>query len=118
VDLTQYKEALLRKEQDLLADMRRLQAEARESGEADVQDEIDQVTSSEARAATFEENTIEWQTLQQVRAALRRLGEGGFGKCIDCGRDIQPARLKAVPWTPYCLEDQQKHDAEHSSELR
>jgi RNA polymerase-binding transcription factor DksA len=35
--------------------------------------------------------TIEWRT---------------FGKCMDCGREIQPA--------PYCLDDQQRHDAEQS----
>jgi len=99
-------------------DIRRLQAEARELQESEVQDEIDEVTSSEVRAAAFQENTIEWQILQQARDALRRIDEGTFGKCIDCGRDIQPARLRAVPWTPYCLEDQQKHDADQSPDLR
>jgi DnaK suppressor protein len=48
--------------------------------------------------------------LQQVRAALQRIEDGTFGYCIDCGKPIEPARLDAVPWTPYCREDQEKHD--------
>ena len=117
-DLAEFKHALLQKEQDLLSDIKRLQEDARQAQQSEVQDEIDEVTSSEVRAATLQENTIEWQTLQQVRAALLRIDDGTYGKCIDCGRDILPARLKAVPWTPYCIQDQQKHDAEDSSELR
>ena len=71
----------------------------------------DEATSSEVQATAFQESSLEFQTLQQVRDALQRIEDGTFGKCIDCGREIQPARLEAVPWTPYCLEDQQKHDA-------
>lgn len=115
VDLSHYKERLLAKEQELLAEIQRLQAEAREPREGEVRDEIDEVTSDGARATAFEESTREWQTLQQVREALQRIEDGTFGKCIDCGRQIPPARLEAVPWAVYCLEDQEKHDAEQGS---
>ena len=43
------------------------------------------------------------ETLEQVRDALRRLQNGSYGKCTLCGRQIEHARLEAVPWTPYCL---------------
>jgi DnaK suppressor protein len=36
--------------------------------------------------------------------------DGTYGKCIDCGRPIEPGRLEAVPWTPYCFDDQKKRD--------
>jgi DnaK suppressor protein len=111
VDLEHFKRRLIQKEQELLADIQRLQTEAREPRENEVRDEMDEVTSSEARDTAFLESSLEFETLQQVRDALQRIADGTFGKCIDCGREIQPARLEAVPWTPYCLEDQQKHDA-------
>jgi len=111
VSLEHFKRRLLQKERELLADIERLQAEAREPLENEVQDEVDEATSSEARSAAFQKSSLEFSTLQQVRDALQRIEDGTFGRCIDCGREIQPARLEAVPWTPYCLEDQQKHDA-------
>jgi DnaK suppressor protein len=71
---------------------------------------MDQAVSSENKSVLFEESTIEWRDLQQVRDALKRINGGSYGKCIDCGRQIEPARLEAVPWTPYCHADQEKHD--------
>ena len=43
------------------------------------------------------------QRLAAVDAALRRLGEGRYGYCVDCGGRIAPARLAARPETPHCL---------------
>lgn len=107
-----FKQRLLEKEQQLLADIARLQTSAREAREAEVGDPIDQVTSSEGKAVAFEESGLEYQTLTQVRDALRRIEDGTYGKCADCSREIPEARLEAIPWTPYCLEDQEKHDRE------
>jgi DnaK suppressor protein len=49
-----------------------------------------------------------------VQHALGRLGSDSFDKCIVCGNPIETARLKAIPWTLYCLEDQQKRDLKKS----
>jgi DnaK suppressor protein len=45
-----------------------------------------------------------------VQDALHRIEDGAYGKCIACGRQIEAARPKAIPWAPYCLEDQEKQD--------
>ena len=106
-----YKRRLLERERELLADIARLEGEARESRDAEVEDRMDAIVSSESKATSFSEASLEWQALVQVRDALRRMEDGAYGKCIDCGRSIEPERLKAVPWTPYCREDQEKRDA-------
>ena len=49
--------------------------------------------------------------LAQVRAALRRIGDGTFGSCIVDGGPIEEKRLEAVPWTPYCLKHQEELEA-------
>lgn len=41
--------------------------------------------------------------LQAVDAALERIEHGTFGGCEECGREIGEARLKALPYTPYCI---------------
>ena len=48
---------------------------------------------------------------EQVVAALRRLDEGTYGQCVDCGRPIPDERLEARPEVARCLEDQQKAEA-------
>jgi len=44
--------------------------------------------------------------LADVEHALRRLDEGTYGTCDACGRQIDDARLEAMPATRFCLEDQ------------
>jgi len=44
--------------------------------------------------------------LAAVRAALRRIEDGTYGRCIVDGEPIDEKRLEAVPWTPYCLAHQ------------
>lgn len=55
-------------------------------------------------------------TLAQIRAALTRLDNGSFGACVVDGEPIEPARLEAVPWTPYCLKHAE--DAESGDPAR
>jgi len=107
-----FKQRLLDRERELRETMTRFQEDALDSRPAEVGDPIDQITADQAKAAVFQESTLAEQTFRQVQAALDRINDGSYGKCIDCGRQIEDARLEAVPWTPYCREDQEKHDRE------
>jgi len=40
--------------------------------------------------------------LVAVDEALRRLADGTYGTCTRCGGEIERARLRAVPETPWC----------------
>ena len=46
------------------------------------------------------------QHLAQVDAALARLDDRTFGRCVRCGRDIAPGRVEALPWAAHCIECQ------------
>ena len=39
----------------------------------------------------------------RIDAALKRIGEGEFGYCIDCGEEIAPKRLELDPTIPNCV---------------
>ena len=49
--------------------------------------------------------------LAQVRAALRRIDDGTYGKCVVDGEPIDEKRLESVPWTPHCLKHQSEVEA-------
>ena len=63
---------------------------------------------------TFEQETAvsvlenQEQILGDTAAALQRVDQGTFGKCIECGAKIGTERLQAVPYTAYCMECAQK----------
>lgn len=46
--------------------------------------------------------TLERQ-LEQVEEALERLERGTYGYCLDCGEEIDHARLKAIPSASLCI---------------
>ena len=117
MNTAQVKEKLKAREQELLGEMRRLGEDAREAQETEVEDPIDRVESSENKAVNFRVNTMASESLSQVQAALQRIGDGTYGKCVDCGRQIKESRLEALPWTPYCLEDSEKHERTQGSPM-
>lgn len=45
--------------------------------------------------------------LADVEGALGRMVAGSYGECVDCGRAIAPARLKAYPAAMRCVECQE-----------
>lgn len=46
--------------------------------------------------------------LDQVEGALVRLDQGSYGFCERCGKEIDPARLEALPYAALCLRCQQR----------
>jgi DnaK suppressor protein len=51
-------------------------------------------------------------TLSLIEAALERIGEGKYGRCVQCDGAIAKARLNAIPYTPVCIkcaEEQENH---------
>jgi DnaK suppressor protein len=49
--------------------------------------------------------------LQLVEAAQRRIEEGAYGDCLDCGEPVGFARLEARPESPFCLGCQSRREA-------
>ena len=111
MDLDRYRNILLERERELNSEILRTRNDGRDARTGDVEDPIDYVNSSEQMAAEFQVSSIESGILEEVRAALQRIDLGTYGICVDCGEQIPPARLDAVPWTPYCIKDQEKHDS-------
>jgi DnaK suppressor protein len=52
--------------------------------------------------------------LEQVVAARRRLADGSYGECQDCGEEIDLRRLRALPATRYCTACQAIHEHVHA----
>lgn len=45
----------------------------------------------------------EKKTLEQIDVALEKMKKGNYGVCDECGQTIRAARLRALPWTRFCL---------------
>ena len=45
--------------------------------------------------------------LTEVEAALKRIEDGTYGRCVVCGQPIPEKRLEALPWAARCVKDEQ-----------
>ena len=43
------------------------------------------------------------QHLAAVEAAIQRLDDGTYGRCLRCGEPIASERLAALPWAAHCI---------------
>lgn len=82
--------------------------DGRNAEEGTAQDIADKAAVSYNKEFLFHQSNSERQLLAMVEGALSRIREGSFGECISCGKDINPKRLDAVPWTRHCIECQEK----------
>ncbi len=75
-------------------------------------------TNHQADDATMVyDQTVDASTLKSVRHRLRQIEDaiarhdtGMYGKCQHCGREIDIARLEAIPYTPLCLRCAETRD--------
>ena len=106
--LDAFKKRLEARQHDLRRMVSRTQQDGRSADEDSAQDIADKAANSYNKEFLFHQSNADRQLLQMVENALSRIREGSFGECISCGKDINPKRLEAVPWTRHCIECQEK----------
>jgi DnaK suppressor protein len=103
-----FEERLRHQQRDLERSMLSAVKEGRKTVADDTLDVADQAVLSYQKELIFSQGTEGHTQLSLVRLALERLHEGTFGDCLHCGKPIGEKRLEALPWTPYCIECQEK----------
>jgi DnaK suppressor protein len=104
-----FKKRLETRQHDLSRAVSRTQQDGRTADEDSAAADIaDRAASSYTKEFLFSQSNNDRALLQMVENALSRIREGSFGECIACGKEINPKRLEAVPWTRHCIECQEK----------
>jgi DnaK suppressor protein len=106
--LDSFKKRLETRQVELRRTVTRTQQDGRTADEEATQDIADRAASSYNKEFLFHQSNNDRQLLAMVEGALERIREGSFGECISCGKEINPKRLEAVPWTRHCIECQEK----------
>lgn len=108
-DALQRSERRLRqREQELTQALASTVEQALASNVDDAQDVADQAVAGYQKEMLFSQGTVRNAQLRMVRQALHRLSEGTYGDCVRCYQAIGPKRIEALPWTPYCIECQER----------
>jgi RNA polymerase-binding transcription factor len=109
-DTNRFREALVRERQRVQRALEYLHEENPGSIEDETGDEtqdqhlgdVATATSDRAMDYTLEGNSE--HVLASIDAALRRIDDGTYGTCTNCGKPIAEERLEALPWADLCID--------------
>ncbi len=117
-DLTTFKKLILKKKEDIVEHIRDISEETVKKSQKDASGDISSYTYHMADVATdnydreFSMGRVsdDREFLFELDDALKRIEDGSFGICEDCGALISKTRLKAVPSARLCIKCQEKKD--------
>jgi len=112
-ELAHYRELLLAKRSELLAEMGAKIPRLSDSGRLA---EDDQAQALHDQFISLEVQQRCYRTLKEIDAALDRLATGDYGVCLNCGESINRRRLAAIPWAAHCIRCQETM-SQHVEEL-
>jgi DnaK suppressor protein len=113
-ELDDLRERLLTERSELQDQLTTIEEQSFATSQSDLSGEVAfDEENADAGTFTFErerdlsiENNVR-DLLAKIGRALTRMDEGTYGICSRCGKPIEKARLKALPYVDLCLKDAQ-----------
>ncbi len=111
-DLKKYEKLLLEKRQQLLNDMGTIRKDSFDDTAKEIAGDLsaysfhmaDQGTDAMEREKAFMLASKSGRLIYHIDEALRRIKNGKYGNCLECGKPISAARLKSVPHARMCIK--------------
>lgn len=104
-------ERLLHRHAEELANRKHSLREELTAEASDLRNENEASVAHESRLLGAALVGISSRTVREIETALRRLRDGSYGTCVDCGGRIRAVRLRALPFAETCLGCQARRDA-------
>jgi phage/conjugal plasmid C-4 type zinc finger TraR family protein len=92
---------LLTKQDELTRRLENIKRNITSGRSADSQEQAQELENAEVVDALGNEATHE---LRLIAKALDQIKKGTYGECVDCGKGIPAARLKAYPFAERCID--------------
>jgi RNA polymerase-binding protein DksA len=106
LDTNDYKQVLLDMKQDITNRINAIDRDIRHEGmTADWSEQASERENDEVLESLGNSSELE---LLKVNYALKRIEDGSYFQCDECGADIPPARLELLPFTAHCVDCAEK----------
>ena len=108
----EFRTMLVSKKASIIRKLSETIAESKEMESNVAQDLVDKAETSYTKEFLLSLTDTERRQLLLIDEALKRLEHGEFGVCQLCNKEIGGKRLEAIPWTPLCIDCQEKAEEE------
>lgn len=75
--------------------------------DSETPDPVDLAVRNYSKNVMLAVSENESRQLALIDEALQRVDDKEYGECQNCGKEVNPKRLTAIPWARYCLECQE-----------
>lgn len=118
-DLKKYKALLLEEREKIGGGLNHIAQEALKTSQKDASGDLsgysfhmaDQASDNYEVEFSLGRASDEQDLLYSIDEALKRVEEGTYGSCSQCGKQIPKKRLKAIPHTELCIICQSKNES-------
>jgi DnaK suppressor protein len=111
-DKDEFRRLLAAKKESITRKLSEAITESKEMESNVAQDLVDKAETSYTKEFLLSLSDGERELLLLIDEALKRLEHGEFGVCQLCRKEIGGKRIVAIPWTPYCIDCQEKAEEE------
>ena len=116
-EIKELRQRLVEERRDLQAQYEELEEASFSANQSDLTGEMGfDEEYADAGSATFERekdlslvNNLR-DLMERIDKALAKMDEGAYGLCDRCGKPIEKARIKALPYANLCLKDKQAEE--------
>jgi RNA polymerase-binding protein DksA len=118
-DLMEFKKLLLKEREKIMGEMKYLTKDALKKSQKDISGDLsgysyhmaDVATDNYDREFSLGLASNEQKQVYKIDDALKRLEDGSYGTCLECGRSISKRRLKIIPQAYFCIKCQGLFDS-------
>ena len=112
----EFRKMLSAKKESIIQKLSQTITESKEMESNVAQDLVDKAETSYTKEFLLSLSDGEREQLLLIDEALKRLEHGEFGVCQVCRKEIGAKRIVALPWTPLCIDCQEKAEEEQKAQ--
>ena len=117
-DLKKYKELLLKEREKIGGGLNHIASESLKTSQRDASGDLsgysfhmaDMASDNYEMEFSLGRASEEQDLIYSVDEALKRIEDGTYGNCPQCGKQIPKKRLNAIPHTELCISCQTKNE--------
>jgi len=117
-ELAEFKKIILKKKEEIIDDIKHISEDTLKKSQKDASGDIsgysyhmaDVATDTYDREFSLGIASSDRELLYTLDDSLKRIEDGSYGFCDECGTQIAKTRLKAIPYTTFCVKCQVKKE--------
>ncbi len=106
-EMAHFRSLLLDRQRELMRAYKTSKGDSQSHLDNGTEDYIDYAVNSYAKEFLLSLTEMDRKQLLLVEEALRRIDRGEYGRCQQCGEEINRKRLDVAPWARHCVRCQE-----------